>query len=79
MSQAIADIIPLVRAIYEKNCVGCCLHLALDDGNMEDHHVQFCLDWAKTAGHPDCIECAKKLLAMTKEERDKLYAMYGAW
>lgn len=28
----VPDVLPLVRAIYERHCAGCCLHIVTDDG-----------------------------------------------
>ena len=36
------EAIPLVRQIYERNGVGCCWHIVLDDQNVDDHSVEFC-------------------------------------
>lgn len=65
---------PLVRALYERNCVGCHLHIVLDDGNVEDSHVKFCLDEAKEEGCQECVTLAEKLLLMSKTQRRKLYS-----
>jgi len=64
---------PLVRALYERSCVGCCLHIVLDDGNVTDGDVDFCVEVAKERGHRDCLELAQLLRHMTRTQRHKLY------
>lgn len=71
----VPEVLPLVNALYStyEGCVGCCLHNVLDDGNIEDSSVVFCLEWAKEQGHPKCIELAELLVRMSKTQRNKLY------
>jgi hypothetical protein len=69
----VPEVLPLVKAIYARNCVGCCLHIILDDDNTEQHHAEFCLKYAQEHGHPDCIELAQKLVQMSRTQRHKLY------
>ena len=68
----VPEVRPLVVALYKRNQVGCCLHIVLDDGNVHDDHVQFCIDLAKTKGHEDCLALAKLLLRMSRTQRNKL-------
>lgn len=44
-SPTVAEVLPLVNAYYAKpgNSVGGNLHIVLDDCNVEDGHVEFCL------------------------------------
>lgn len=37
---------------------GCCLHLVLDDGNVDDGFILSCRNDALHAGHSNCVECA---------------------
>lgn len=53
--------------------VGCCLHIVLDDGNTETHHVQWCLDEAKREQHPLCIALAELLLELTPHQRNQVW------
>ena len=66
------ELAPLVKALYERNSVGCCLHIVLDEGNVEDSDVAFCLSWARTEGHEACIQLAEKLLLMSRTQRLRL-------
>lgn len=66
------DLIPDVKALYERNCMGCCLHVALDDGNLKDKDVQFCIDFAVGQNHPECEDLGRKLLELSQTQRAKL-------
>lgn len=63
----------LVNLLYEKNAMGCCLHIVLDDGNVEDSSVEFCIKEALEQKHDDCYALALILLTMTSTQRTKLY------
>lgn len=71
----VPEVLPLVRAYYQKpgNGVGGNLHIVLDDGNVEDSHVLFCLECAEQEGDADGIQLCQMLLQMTKTQRRKLY------
>ena len=69
----IPDVLPEVVALYQRNSVGCCLHIVLDDDNVLDSHVQACVDLALEQGHLKCYALAKKLLLMSKSQRHRLY------
>ncbi len=57
--------------------VGGHLHIVLDDGNVEDHHVQWYLDLAKEEGCHTCETLATRLLELSEEERQSLYVEGG--
>lgn len=42
MNQLLADI----EFIYEISCVGGPLHIVLDDGNVDDEDIQWCIEKA---------------------------------
>lgn len=71
----VPEVLPLVAAYYSirNNGAGGSLHTVLDDGNVHDHSVQFCIEYAgdsdfrgRALGHI--------LLAMSKTQRLKLGA-----
>lgn len=70
----VPEVMPLIEAYYAKsgNGVGGSLHIVLEDGNVEDHHVRWCLECAEKHGDTDGVELAKLLLAMSKTQRLKL-------
>lgn len=45
------------------------LHIVVDDSNVQDHHVQYCLDEARADKCATCTVIAEKLRAMTKTQR----------
>ncbi len=53
--------IPLIKEIYRHHPAGCCLHIVLDDNNLDS--VDWCLE------QPDicdlCLECGNILKTMT--------------
>lgn len=63
----------LVDLLYAKSAVGCCLHIVLDDGNVNDSHVEFCIKYALEQKHNDCYALALILLTMSTTQRIKLY------
>lgn len=77
MKPTIPDVLPLVQELYRRSCVGCCLHIVLDDGNLEDSSVKFCLGYAIEQGHQECMYLATMLLAMSRTQRSKLYRHAG--
>lgn len=66
------DVVSLVRALYASpaGASGCCLHIALDDHNLEDDHLDFCLKRAQAAGHAKCERIAGLLLSISEAERE---------
>lgn len=68
----------LINIIYTKySCVGGELHLVLDNFNIEDHHIQWCLDNSiveiKNKDEKEVYsECAKLLLKLSYSSRKRL-------
>lgn len=73
MKLTVDRVLPHVLELYRHHSAGCCLHIVLDDGNVQDHSVQFCAEKAKQVGHLQCFALANRLLKMTKTQRTKLY------
>jgi len=65
----------LIQNYYIYNSVGGNLHIVLDDGNLEDHHIEYCL---KTLVSEKKDEEAKvigeSLLNIPYDTRKKLYS-----
>jgi len=67
----------LVNIIYtDYNCVGGELHLVLDNGNIEDDNIQWCLDnsIAKITNEDEkkiYTECAELLLKLSYSSRKR--------
>ena len=70
----VLDVIPMVRAYYAKpgNIVGGSLHIVLDDMNVDDSHVEWCLAYAIRKNDTDGVALAKVLLQMSKTQRLKI-------
>lgn len=69
----VPDVQPLVTALYKVHGAGCCLHLALDDGNLDADSIRYCLGYAKENGHGGCVRIAEMLLQMTPTQRRRLH------
>jgi hypothetical protein len=72
LKPTVPELLPLVAAIYSRSVVGCCLHIVLDDENIRDSDVKFCLERAKERGHDDCLQAATLLLRMSKTQRKRI-------
>ena len=73
----IPEVLPLARAYFAKNPVWGSLHVVLDEGNVKDSHVQFCIEFAEERGDHDGLILAKLLLRMSRTQRLKI-AQLGA-
>ena len=76
----------LVRVIYEFSDVGGNAHIVLDDFNIEDHHVEGCLNDVRikeASGETGQLQAERKCLeafqAMTLDERASALAIYEGW
>lgn len=86
---AVRAVQALIEAVYAHSCVGGNLHIALDDNNLEDHHLAFCAAQIASGGYPgrDTPEqlaaddaCCKALQAMSYEERVSALGLWdGCW
>ena len=71
----------LVKLLYEDlgECCGGLLHIVVDDGNLEDEHIQFCIDECNKEENLNrsdryiCLEIAHKMLKMNEHERRLVY------
>lgn len=66
----------LIMKIYEFNCVGANCHIVLDDQNIDDDDIEFCIGAAKENYHEQPkenndaeFECMNLFLTMTLDER----------
>lgn len=73
----VTDVLPLVRALYasEQGVCGCCLHIVLDDGNLEFECKWFCWEQATQMKHKNCERLAVLLLQMTPTQLRKIRAI----
>ena len=66
---SIPEVLPIVRELYSERPTGCCLHIVLDDCNVDDHAIQFCWEYAHKRGHVRCLRLAELLGKMSKRQR----------
>lgn len=77
----------LVDAVYEFSCVGGNAHIVVDDWNLEDHNIRWCLDTALAENvHEAGVEqldaeraCLEALLALTAAERASAMALHDGF
>jgi hypothetical protein len=79
MKPTISEVILLVREYYKDNPCGGSLHIALDDGNLEDDCIRYCLEYAYQNHDSAGVELAKILLRMSLKQRDSLYTRYSEY
>lgn len=74
MKPTIPEVLPLIKKLYARDCVGCCLHVVLDDGNIKKHSVESCIGYAREKKHKDCEELAILLSQMSNAQRRRIYS-----
>jgi hypothetical protein len=70
---SVPEVLPFVRAYYNDHAAGGSLHIVLDDGNLEDGNIQFCIEWAEEHGDAAGAALGRLLLEMTRTQRAKVY------
>lgn len=61
---------------HESGCVGGNLHIALDDGNLEDGNLWFCYEQAEKERDLLGMYLASTMWTMTMEGREKVREAY---
>jgi hypothetical protein len=74
MENLIEETNQLIDKIYDDYPSGGALHIALDDGNLDDYDIQWCIDNAMDSDSyikdKDLfLKCANNLLQLTLEQR----------
>jgi hypothetical protein len=77
----VPEVLPLVQAFYAHpdNGTGGCLHIVLDDGNVDHSSVQFCVDQAKKDGDRMGELLGRVIQKLSKTQRNRLYADGGKY
>ena len=72
----VPEVLPLVKQYYSRpmNGTGGNLHIVLEDGNVEDHDVEFCKKQCLERNDEEGIVIVELLLKMSKTQRKKIYA-----
>lgn len=68
----IPEVLPLIQTYCQKNGNSGHFHIVLDDVNVGDDHVRFCIEQANAAGDQDGVAIGELLLRMSKTQRSKL-------
>lgn len=77
MKPTIPEVWPLVKAYRDAgNHVGGSLHIVLDEGNVTDNDVRWCIRYARRFGDEAGAKLGEILLAMSKTQRSKLSNMF---
>lgn len=71
----IDQILPIILFYYTLplNGAGGSLHIVLDDGNVDDGHIEYCIKRANEKGDELGVYLGKALLTMSKTQRRKIY------
>lgn len=70
------ELVALVKEYYKTNPAGGSLHIVLDDGNLEDNNISFCMGYAAAEEDEAGVQLAILLKNMPLSVRQKLYARY---
>jgi hypothetical protein len=77
------ELIERIRCYYRMpgHAVGGSLHVVLDDGNVHDDHVAWCIEYARHEADTEGAAIGEILLRMSKTQRTKLSRMdfYPTW
>jgi len=71
-----SEILELAAEYYQDYCTGGALHIVLDDGNIEDEHIEWCIKEAKIAGDKEAVELGEALLTLTIKQRYEIRECY---
>lgn len=77
MSEKILAAVKAGAEVYKYSCVGGNAHIVLDDGNLGDSCLKFCLEQSRSSTDPDYTkeqlaaeqECLSTMLGLTELER----------
>ncbi len=68
----VPEVIDRFAAYYEKHITWGSLHIVLDDFNIDNGSVEFCIKYAEEKGDAEGLELAKILLQMSPTQRKKI-------
>jgi hypothetical protein len=78
-SEEVEEVITLINKLYKTESAGGMLHVVVDDGNLEDEHIEWCIDYCNLPENVDrldknlCLHIAYKMLELTYEQRVTAY------
>lgn len=71
----IPAVIERFKEYHRRNGAWGILHIVLDDGNVRDDFVRFCIAEAESAGDAEGKELGEILMGMSKTQRSKIGRM----
>lgn len=73
----VSEVMPFVWRYRDNgNRGGGSLHIVLEDGNIKDRDIEFCIKQASTSGDFKGYEIGKMLLDMSATQRRKICRMF---
>jgi hypothetical protein len=77
INENVKKTIDLIQEIYKTESTGGDCHIVLDDFNIENDHIQWCIDWINRNEIPEIgpevkaieLECMNLMLTMSIDER----------
>lgn len=63
------ELVERFAAYHRDNSTWGSLHIVLEDYNLTNNNVKFCIDWAEQRGDQEGFELAHILLTLTKTQR----------
>jgi hypothetical protein len=80
-TKEVGEICKLVKTLYEdmQEGAGGMLHIVLDDCNIEDDDIQWCIEYCNREENADrhdkeiCLEIAQRMLGLNMEQRKLVY------
>jgi hypothetical protein len=72
MKPSIPEVIDRFKAYHKKEAAWGSLHIVLEDSNVSDSSVSFCIEYAIKNGDTEGAELGKILLSMSKTQRLRL-------
>lgn len=73
--ETVPEVIERFKTYHAQNGAWGSLHVVLDDGNIHDHFVEGCIEYAKKQNDTEGLELGKILLKMSKSQRHKIAKM----
>ena len=76
----VPEVLPIMRAYRDKpgNAVGGNYHIVLDECNVSDSNVMYCIQQCERQGDAAGFELGRLLMRMSKTQRSKLAGMFYA-
>lgn len=68
----VPDLLPLASYLYKEPSVGCCLHLPLATGAVDDDSIRRSIQAAQMKGHRHCETLGKVMLRLKESQRERL-------